>query len=116
MPSSHRRHAQWSPARFINWAADIGIATTQVVKHLLENRPHPEHGYRSCLGILTLTKQYGKSRVEAACARALAAGSMTSASVRSILKQGLDKIPMEEPEQQQELPLHENVRGAECFQ
>lgn len=116
MPSSHRRHAQWSPARFVTWAGDIGVATTQVVKHLLENRPHPEHGYRSCLGILTLTKQYGKPRVEAACARALAAGSMTSASVRSILKQGLDQIPIEEPEQQQELPLHENVRGAECFQ
>lgn len=115
MPSSHRRHAEWSPARFINWATNIGVATTQIVKHLLENRPHPEHGYRSCLGILNLTKQYGKPRVEAACARALAAGSLTAASVRSILKQGLDQIAMEEPEPQQELPLHENVRGAECF-
>jgi transposase len=115
MPSSHRRHAQWSPARFVSWATDIGVATTKIVRHLLENRPHPEHGYRSCLGILNLTKQYGKPRVEAACARALAAGSMTATSVRSILKQGLDQIPMEEPEQQQELLLHENVRGAESF-
>jgi hypothetical protein len=38
MPSSHRRHAEWSPVRFINWAEGIGIATTQVVRHLLENR------------------------------------------------------------------------------
>lgn len=86
------------------------------MRYLLENRPHPEHGYRSCLGILNLTKQYGKPRVEAACARALAAGSLTAASVRFILKQGLDRISMEEPEQQQELPLHENVRGAESFE
>jgi hypothetical protein len=62
-----------------------------------------------------MSKQYGKPRVEAACVRALAAGSLTAASVRSILKQGLDQIPVEEPEQQQELPLHENVRGAESF-
>lgn len=116
MPSSHRRHAEWSPDRFIRWAEGIGIATAQVVKHLLENRPHPEHGYRSCLGILTLAKHYGKPRVEAACVRALATGSMTSASVRSILKQGLDQIPIEEPEHQQELPQHENVRGSKCFQ
>lgn len=63
-----------------------------------------------------MTTHYGKLRVEAACARALATGSMTSASVRSILKQGLDQIPIEKPEHQQELPLHENVSGAECFQ
>ena len=115
MPSSHRRHAQWSPKRFVDWAAEIGVATTQVVKHQLENRPHPEHGYRSCLGLLNLAKHYGKDRLEAACIRALAAGSLTGASVRSILKQGLDQIPVEKPEQQQELPLHENLRGASSF-
>ena len=112
-----RRHAEWSPSRFIHWSTEIGIATTaQIDKHLLESRPHPEHGYRSCLGLLNLSKQYGKPRLEAACARAMAARILTATSVRSILKQGSGQIPIEEAEQQLEMPLHENVRGASSLQ
>jgi len=115
MPSSHRRHAQWTPARFIDWAGQIGVATEQVVRYQLENRPHPEHGYRSCLGLLSLAKQYDKKRLEAACQCALSARTMTVKSVRSILKQGLDKVADAPAEEQHSLPLHDNVRGAEYF-
>ncbi len=116
MPAAHRAHAQWSPSRLLGWGADIGVATAQIVRHQLEDRPHPEHGYRSCLGLLALSKQYGKPRLERGCQRALAAGSMSTASVRSILKQGLDKLDEDTGgEVQHELPLHENVRGAEYY-
>ena len=115
MPSSHRAHAEWTPARFIDWGASIGIATAQIVRQQLEDRPHPEHGYRSCLGLLSLSRGYGRERLEAACARALAVGTNSSKSVRSILKQGLDQVEEASSEHQHELPLHENVRGSEYY-
>ena len=114
MPASHRAHAEWSPARFIDWGANIGGATAQIVRQQLEGRPHPEHGYRSCLGLLSLAKRYGRERLEAACSRALSIGTNSTRSVRSILKQGLDQIE-DAPAQQHELPLHDNVRGSEYF-
>lgn len=115
MPASHRAHAQWSPRRFLDWGASIGSATAQIVRQQLENRPHPEHGYRSCLGLLSLAKTYGHERLESACQRALAIGTDTSGSVRSILKNGLDQVEPLGTEEQRELPLHDNVRGAEEF-
>ena len=113
MPKSHQAHRDWSPGRFMNWAADIGPCTAQVVKQQLEGRPHPEHGYRACLGLLNLAKRYDRTRLEKACERALAIRSASYQSVASILKQGLDRLPLEEPnEDQEKLPLHGNVRGA----
>lgn len=117
MPRSHRAHARWSPGRFLNWGADIGEATLTVVKSLLENRPHPEHGYRSCLGLLNLKKRYGPERLEAACRRAVAIGSPTRKSVLSILEQGLDRVALDAPEQRTLAfsAEHENVRGATYY-
>ena len=112
MPSSHRQHRQWSPGGFLNWAGQIGPATLEVVKRQLKDLPHPEHGYRRCLGLLNHARRYSKERLEAACERALAIHSPSYRSVSSILKQGLDRqaLPVEDPEQG-ELPLHANVRG-----
>ena len=113
MPKSHQAHRDWSPGRFMHWAADIGPCTAQVVKQQLEDRPHPEHGYRACLGLLNLGKRYDPTRLEKACERALAIRSASYQSVASILQQGLDRLPPEEDSNSQdELPLHSNVRGA----
>ena len=112
MPKAHQKHSDWTPGRFLNWALEIGPRTRDVVKHLLENRPHPEHGYRSCLGLLNLAKRYSGARLEAACERALAAGAPTRKSVLSILVTGLDKTPpAETPTDEPSVP-HDNVRGA----
>lgn len=73
MPVAHRQHTEWSPSRLINWAATIGLQTRALVEAILADRPHPEQGYRSCLGLLRLGKRYGHARLEAACARALTA-------------------------------------------
>jgi transposase len=117
MPKSHRAHMQWTPARFLNWAADIGPATTAVVKHLLTRRPHPEHGYRSCLGLLNLEKRYGRERLEAACDRARTIGSPTRKSVLSILTQGLDRLSTPHAEQTTLAftEPHPNVRGSDYY-
>jgi transposase len=88
----------------------------EVVKRQLQNLPHPEHGYRRCLGLLNHARRYSKARLEAACARALAIGSPSYRSVSSILKQGLDRHPLPEDEpSQSELPLHGNVRGPRYY-
>ncbi len=111
MPPSHQHHHQWSPERFLNWGKDIGPCTREVVKRVLDNRDHPEQGYRACLGLLNLAKRFTRLRLESACEHALALGSANYRSIHSILENGLDQQPR--PEQSQgELPLHANVRGA----
>jgi len=117
MPKRHRAHRQWSPGRFQDWARAIGPATLAVVTHQLSDRPHPEHGYRACLGLLSHARGYGKARLEAACARALAIASPSYRSVSSILQQGLDQQPLERPATVDDTPLpaHANVRGARYY-
>ncbi|MBO0800280.1 MAG: IS21 family transposase, partial [Blastocatellia bacterium] len=83
LPERHRSHLEWSPGRFLDWALKIGPYTRDVVRHTLERFPHPEMGYRSCLGLLSLEKSYGKERLEAACERAIALGSPTRSSAIS---------------------------------
>jgi transposase len=87
MPKAHQRHSEWIPGRLLNWALSIGPATRDVVRWQLESKPHPEQGYRSCLGLLSLSRSYDKTRLNAACLRAMKVGSTTS-SVKSILQQG----------------------------
>ena len=61
MPKSYRAHAEWSPKRLIQWGESIGANTGAIVEHLLRSKPHPERGYRACLGLLALGRQYGTS-------------------------------------------------------
>lgn len=118
MPVAHRKHMEWSPSRIINWAATIGPRTRALVEAILADRPHPEMGYRSCLGILRLGKRYGDARLEAACARAAAAGARSYRHVDSILKHGLDRVPLAETTPARTpsaTESHENVRGPDYY-
>jgi len=112
MPKAHRAHAEWSPKRLIQWGLSIGIHTGALVEHLLRSKPHPEQGYRACLGLLALARQYGAARLEAASALALLLGSPTRKSVKSILESGRDRRGSKHTEPLAlELPAHGNVRG-----
>lgn len=116
MPAAHRAHMEWTPGRFLNWGASIGVAVAGVVRHLLTNRPHPEMGYRACLGLLSLAKKYGNDRLEAACTRALLIGAPSRKSVASILQAGLDQQPLPGTKQLDlNLPAHANVRGPDYY-
>lgn len=114
-PKSHQAHLEWSPARLIRWGDDVGPAVATVVAHILEHKPHPEQGYRSCLGLLALAKRYTPARLEAACARANGTGTRTYQSVKSILIAGLDRHPIEPPLTLQLPAQHEHVRGAAYY-
>jgi len=87
------------------------------VGQILESRPHPEQGYRSCLGILRLSKRYGAERLEAAATRAVSVGARSYRHVDSILKNGLDRLPPPEAEPEPEQPaiVHENLRGPDYY-
>lgn len=114
MAKAHLKHQAWSPQRFLVWAAEIGEHTTFVVEHQLSNRPHPEHGYRACLGLLSLVKKYGPERLELACHRARIVRAMAYKNIASMLSKGLDNAPLPEGDEhtQTELPLaHDHVRG-----
>jgi transposase len=115
MPASHRAHLQWTPAKLIDWGRRIGVSAAAVVTWQLEHRPHPEQGYRACLGLQRLARQYTPARLEAACTRALAIRSPTYRSVASILKTGLDRQPSLFPNASPALPAHENVRGPDYY-
>jgi transposase len=119
MPSAHRKHMKWTPGRLLNWGQNIGVGTRAVVQWQLENRPHPEQGYRACLGLLNLSKTYGEERLEAACRRALAIGSPTRKRIIAILKARLDQHPELFPAADTAAATasrtHSNVRGADYF-
>jgi len=114
-PKSHREYLEWTPSRIISWAKETGEATAGLVQKIIESKPHPEQGYRACLGIIRLAKRYGKDRVEAASLRALATGAVRYKSVKSILETGLDKTPVEEQMALSASIYHENVRGSDYY-
>lgn len=115
MPASHRAHREWTPAKLIAWGERIGVAAATVVRWQMEHRPHPEQGYRSCLGLQSLARQFGHERLEAACVRAMAIRSPTYQSVKSILATGLDRQAAPAQATQAALPLHDNVRGPDYY-
>jgi transposase len=113
-PKSHQQHLAWPPSRLLHWAESVGPSTAQLFRTILESKPHPEMGYRSCLGILRLGQRYSNERVEAAAVRALATGACSYQSVKSMLQRGLDRQTPETPASRPPL-AHDNLRGAAYF-
>ena len=116
MPEAHRRHAEWTPSRIVRWAEQTGPATAALVAEIMASRPHPEQGFRSCLGIMRLGRRYGDERTEAAAARALAVRALSYRSVESILRNGLDGLPLPGSEPVTTIGDHANVRGAGYYE
>jgi transposase len=109
MPSSHRRYAEWSPDRFRRWAAKIGPNTEGLIIAVLASKPHPEQGFRTCLGILRSYRGVDPARVEAVSARAVELGALNCRSIASLLTQKRE-APVPDAGQ---IALfdHANVRG-----
>ncbi len=118
MPKAHQAHREWTPSSILDWARTIGQQTHALAEAILRDRPHPEQGYRSCLGLFRLARRYGETRLEAACARALTVSARSYRHVDSILKHGLDRAPLPV---QTTLTLatpvvFEHLRGPEYYQ
>lgn len=115
-PKAHQAHLQWPPSRLIDWAQKTGPFSAQLFRQILERYPHPEMGYRSCLGLLRLGEKYGPKRLESACERALTAGAVNYKSVKSILAHALDTQPLETDADPPRGAGHDNIRGAGYYQ
>jgi transposase len=115
MPSAHRRYADWTPSRLRREAAQIGPATAALVELILHAKPHPEQGFRACLGILRLVRSYGTERVEAACQRGIDIGARTYGSVVSILRNNLDRAYRPQPAPDAPSVQHGNIRGGSYY-
>ena len=114
MPKSHREYGSWSPERFVDWAKKIGPNCAGLVEAIMNSKRHPAQGFRPAMGIIHLADTFGAERLEEASVRALAAGALSCRSVRLMLKNGLDKTPLEI---QQELTVidHDNIRGGAYY-
>jgi transposase len=115
MPAAHRAHLAWTPQRLIHWGQGIGPATAEAVTRLMAENRHPEHGYRACLGLLSLARRYGKPRLEAACALALQIGACRYRHVRDILANKRDQgTPLSAGDWVS--PDHAHLRGPGYYQ
>ena len=115
MPRGHREYLKWTPERLLNWAAKTGPACEGLARAIMNSRTHPQQGFRSVLGIKGLSKTYGEERLEAACQKALDIKARSLKSVKSILKNNLDKKPAKQSSQPM-LPInHHNIRGKSYY-
>jgi transposase len=113
-PKSHQKYLEWTPSRIISWAASKGPGIAALVTKILETKPHPEMGYRACLGIIRLADKFSSERVEAAATRALRANAISYTSVKSILEKGLDRLPLKQTPEY--VPVkHSNIRGKDYY-
>jgi transposase len=112
MPSSHRRYAEWTPARFRRWAASIGPHTEGLIVAILASRPHPEQGFRTCLGILRLYRDLHRERAEAVSARAIEIGGLTCKSIAALIANHKTARPAAGPGA---IIDHANLRGPGYF-
>ncbi len=115
MPKAHQRYANMTPASLIKMAGRIGVNAATLVERMMRERPHPEQGYRSAMGVIALARRYERDRLEAACERALVINAISYSSVSAILKSGLDRAsPASDPVKA--TPSHANIRGGTYYQ
>lgn len=116
MPENHLeyQHSKGRNAAFyLEEAEVIGMYTLKAVEKVLASPKYVSHAYRSCEGILSLRKKYGKERIENACKRVSESGTVTYSMLKNILQNNLDKA--ENRPNVCRIPTNEYVRGAEAF-
>jgi len=116
MPQAHRAYAEWTPERLLAWAETTGPATAQLISKIMASRPHPQQGFRSCLGIMRLSKGHGEQRLEAASRRALTLGAHSYKSIEAILKHHLEDQPLTATaDRSAPIIEHANIRGGQYY-
>ena len=91
-------------------AVKLGPSVTAFCEMVMADRPHPEQGFRTCLGILALARSYDANRIDAACQRGLTIRARSVASIKSILQSGLDRAFLDDSVEGNPLQ-HANIRG-----
>ena len=119
MPPEHQKYLTYASDEFLNWAGSIGYNTRKVVEYFLTSGREPEQGFKYCVSLMKTADRYGQHRVEKACERLLAFTPQPSyRSIVTILKNGQDKLPAENPVQNPEKPVKRSkgiTRGAGAY-
>jgi hypothetical protein len=116
LSSAHKAYSDWSPEYFKSKASRHGENVLAVVNNVLEECDYPETAYKRAMGIIQLHKAYGSSRLDDACQRALHAGTSSYKRISNILKNNLDKEPINnEEENTSHIPEHDNIRGPGAY-
>jgi transposase len=116
LASAHRFVSDWTPERFLSWAADIHEDVQLYILKILDRKQHPEQAYKSCMGILSFAKKVDKERLIKACQRALGYGIYNYKTIKTILEKGMDSVNQEDEDNQLQMPLHDNIRGENYYQ
>jgi transposase len=114
-PKSHQAHLEWPPSGMVSWARTIGPHTAELFERILREKPHPEMGYRSCLGIIRPAQQYSAPRIGATAEGAILAHACRYQRVKSILRNSLDAVSLSPPRSGPPPLTHDNLRGADYF-
>lgn len=114
-PAHHRVRLDWTPERFIAWAAEHGPHTSAVIEILLSRPAHHEDAFRSCFATLRLAKKHGKEALEAACEIAIAQNVVRPRSLLNILQSGLHKSSSPRKAPAPHTATHENIRGTSYY-
>ena len=119
MSSAHKKYLEWSPGRIMNWGLTIGKNTSKLFQTILETKPHPEMGYRTCLGIMRAyekEKQQGmdEERLDAISEEAIRYGRFRLKQIQELLKKPLRTQESEESSLSL-LASHENLRGSDYY-
>lgn len=115
MPSHHKFYAEWNPDKIVSWAENIGDNVKNVAVQILEMSEHPEQGFKSCIGIINLSKKYGNIRLNNACHKAITYSEFSYRFINNLLQRGMEKVDVEQDELPFNIPSHENIRGNEYY-
>ena len=115
MPAHHRFYAEWSPERIISWAGEISVHARSIVRSILDRAEHPEQAYKSCIGIISLSKKHSIERLDMACRMAIGEQAFSYRAVKKILEKERDLVILNDERNQRTLPFHENLRGQSAY-
>ncbi len=117
LSSTHQFYQSWSPEYFARLARPHGKAVEAYVKALIQSKAYPEVAYKQCLGILSLSKKFDKSRLNNACNRGLGLSRYGYHIIHNILLNKMDLADQDQSAQEEPIiQAHANIRGAVYYQ
>jgi transposase len=115
MASTHQFVTEWTPEKFLSWAASIHEDVRLYILRILERKQHPEQAYKSCVGILSFSRKAGNERLTIACRRALGYGIYNYKTIQSILENKMDNYQDSLFADELPMPNHDNIRGEDYY-
>lgn len=118
LSSTHKAQSDWSLEYFKNWVRKHGAYVEAFVDALLKASEYPEISYKRSMGVIQLSKDYGSSRLNKACKKAIEHQADSFHVVKNILKNRVeDQLELFDPDASQtHIPDHENIRGSSAYQ